>query len=316
MAITGKGTSQDYGYTGGMQSFTAPFTGLYLFQLWGASGGKSYNGNGGGAGGYVYGYRVMTAGQTLYLAVGGAGRNGVASTTSNIGGSFNGGGTSGPNYNSGATATGGSGGGATSLSTANTTIAGNVGACLLIAGGGGGGGWGGSGGGGGGVSGLNGLLGSSHSGQTAPTPTNYGYWYTFDATVYFEGYISSSVGQGISTGVTTLGYAAKPGGSIHTWGGYFGNAGGGGGGRFGGSSGVQASGSGGSGYTGGMPAVTFNGRSYGSGYGGSNSGNGRATVTLVDVSSNLYYDGTQALAVNFDGTNVTKVIMDGTTVYG
>lgn len=315
MAITGKNTYQDYGYTGGMQSFTAPFSGLYKFELWGAKGGNSYNGNAGGNGGYVYGYRIMTAGQTLYLCVGGSGTNGKSSS-GNFAGGYNGGGVSGPNYGYSPGPTGGSGGGATSLSTANTTIAGNVGACLLIAGGGGGGGWNGSGGGGGGVSGLNGLLGSSSASQTAPTPTYYGYYEYFNASSYYLGYLSSHIGQGINVGTTNLGASATVGGSINTWGFYFGAAGGGGGGRYGGSSGVQASGSGGSAYTTGLPTITFNGKSYASGYGGSNSGNGKARVTLIDISSNLYYNATQVQKVTFNGTNVTKVVCNGTTVFG
>lgn len=306
MAITGKNTYQDYGYTGGMQSFTAPFSGLYKFELWGAKGGNTYNGTAGGAGGYVYGHRIMTAGQTLYICVGGQGANGVSSGA-NVNGGYNGGGLAG----------GGGGGGATSLSTANTTIAGNVNACLLIAGGGGGGG--GSdktGGNGGGVSGLNGLLGSSNTNQTAPTPTTCGYCLIANPAVYFYGYVSSTVGQGISTGTTNLGASSEPGGTIHTWGNNFGSGGGGGGGRYGGSSGVQASGSGGSAYTAGLPTITFNGKSYASGYGGSNSGNGKARVTLIDISSNLYYNDTQVQKVIFNGTNVTKVVCNGTTVFG
>ena len=38
MAIANEGDSQSYAYTGGMQSFTAPFRGVYKLEVWGATG--------------------------------------------------------------------------------------------------------------------------------------------------------------------------------------------------------------------------------------------------------------------------------------
>lgn len=298
MAITGINTFQDYSYTSGIQSFTAPFGGLYLFQLWGASGGGYTNRSSGGAGGYVYGYKQMSAGDTLYLCVGGAGGTGSDTASRVASGGYNGGG-SGGRFASTGIGSGGGGGGATSLSTVYATIAGNVGACLLIAGGGGGGGQTASGGIGGGYSSLNGgVAGDSNTG--VPTPTSAGYWY------YASGnyYIYSGVGQGLS------GYPVSYNGPS------FQLNGGGGGGRYGGSTGQYKGGTGGSGYIGGLPTITFNGKTYSSGYGGTQNGNGKARVTFVDYASNVYFNGTRVTDLSFDGTAIKKVIYNGTTVFG
>ena len=44
MAIANEGDSQSYAYTGGMQSFTAPFRGVYKLEVWGATGAWAWAG--------------------------------------------------------------------------------------------------------------------------------------------------------------------------------------------------------------------------------------------------------------------------------
>ena len=75
---------KDLYYTGDYQTYTAPSTGTYKIELWGASGGDigPYKG---GAGGYTSGYIHLSQGQRLQVYVGGKGSQ---STT----GGWNGGG--------------------------------------------------------------------------------------------------------------------------------------------------------------------------------------------------------------------------------
>ena len=67
----------NYGYTGGVQSFTVPCSGTYKLEVWGAQGGKSTLWNGdsidGVYGDYAYGSKVLTNGTALYVTVGGMG---------------------------------------------------------------------------------------------------------------------------------------------------------------------------------------------------------------------------------------------------
>ena len=108
MAITKAGESQSFGYTGGVQSFTIPFDGLYKLEVYGARGGnyvKPGSGTGsnvgsshnGGYGGYACGYKQLTKGQVLYIVCGGAGTF-TAGTTAAISGGYNGGGAIDTNY--------------------------------------------------------------------------------------------------------------------------------------------------------------------------------------------------------------------------
>ena len=61
----------NYTYTGGVQTFTAPSSGSYEFQLWGASGGR--DGQIGGSGGYATAQMFLSLGQTVTVVVGGEG---------------------------------------------------------------------------------------------------------------------------------------------------------------------------------------------------------------------------------------------------
>ena len=72
-------------FTGAAQTFTAPYTGTYKLEAWGAQGGAN-----GGLGGYTYGNVALTAGSQLTIIVGGEGNlapnNNTASEYNAIGG--------------------------------------------------------------------------------------------------------------------------------------------------------------------------------------------------------------------------------------
>ena len=114
---------REYNYTGNIQSFTAPVSGTYKLEVWGAQGGCN-----GGKGGYSYGNIKMNKGSIIYVCVGGIG------LAESVSGGYNGGGGSG--------ATGVSGGGATHISATNKGVLTNYSnyqsEVLIVAGGGGG----------------------------------------------------------------------------------------------------------------------------------------------------------------------------------
>ena len=115
--------SWDFGYTGSIQQITAPYSGLYKLEVWGASGGD--HGGHGGKGGYTSVEIEILQGTTLYVTCGGAG------SYSGQGG-YNGGGDS---------TEGGSGGGATHIATSSgllRDLSGDRASILAVAGGGGG----------------------------------------------------------------------------------------------------------------------------------------------------------------------------------
>lgn len=113
---------RDFGYTGSIQSFTAPVDGYYKLEGWGAQGGSALENivgrydmapAEGGRGGYSYGTVYLAKNQTIYIAVGGEGSEVVspkASTNTSIDGGFNGGGYA---TSDGLNNHAGSGGGAT-----------------------------------------------------------------------------------------------------------------------------------------------------------------------------------------------------------
>lgn len=68
--ITDDYTSYTFDFTGSEQTFTVPETGLYRLETWGAQGQNDDN-NRGGYGSYSVGEIQLTAGQTLYINVGG-----------------------------------------------------------------------------------------------------------------------------------------------------------------------------------------------------------------------------------------------------
>lgn len=161
--------SKQFGYTGGRQTFVAPETGRYTFNVWGAQGGIASNGGAGGQGGHTWGDVYLTKGQTVYIYVGGAGGTGYNS------GGYNGGG--------GGANDGGGGGGMSSISVdagsaaAPSNVRGNSrgdsglsrnwnqsAGYILIAGGGGGAG-NRNGGAGGGTNGYEGSKGYGYPGK-------------------------------------------------------------------------------------------------------------------------------------------------------
>ena len=172
-------------YTGRVESFTAPVSGQYKMECWGAQGGYGHDkltGHG-GKGGYVVGIIEISKGEYLYTAVGGKGDD-MDSYQQLAKGGFNGGGKAMGNIN---TAWGG-GGGATSIATSPGTVAflaNNKKQILIVAGGGGGGGHcyaEGSnyysphaGGNGGGLTGGNGATDDSDGGAGATQTTGYSF---------------------------------------------------------------------------------------------------------------------------------------------
>ena len=151
-------------FTGSLQTVAIPFAGTYKLEVWGAQGCSATVGSfsvTGGYGAYAVGNISLTAGQTLYVMVGGRGRIGL-----NDGGRY----TSFPNGGPGGApnlaAYSGSGGGSTHIAT-NSALPKSLSASqiLIMAGGGGAAAihvsngslsWGGNGGSGGGVQGNSG----------------------------------------------------------------------------------------------------------------------------------------------------------------
>ena len=142
---------QRFKYTGGVQTFTAPATGYYRIECWGAQGGSpgkaaaaSTNGEPvGGKGAYASGYYQATAGTTLYVVVGGQGQTSSTTGTWSAGG-YNGGGKGGNYFNNATDANckNSGGGGATHVAKATgelkTVIASSDDNLIIVAGGGGG----------------------------------------------------------------------------------------------------------------------------------------------------------------------------------
>ena len=133
----------EYRFTGSEQVFTAPVSGIYQFQCWGAMGGQDTASQGeylnkyGGSGAYTSGTIHLTAGETLYIHVGGKGIENSSSTGIEVGG-YNGGG------NAPMVGSSGSGGGATDVRTLSGNWNEDLTSRIMVAAGGGGGGAGGT----------------------------------------------------------------------------------------------------------------------------------------------------------------------------
>ncbi len=126
------GEDTTFTYTGAVQTYTVPAgVDSVLLQVWGAQGGDGGPTNYGGKGGYSHGIMRVTAGDVLYVYVGGQGQ-GTSSTTSGTGltnGGWNGGGNG---YQSGTARS--AGGGASDIRVGGQTLNHRV----IVAGGGGG----------------------------------------------------------------------------------------------------------------------------------------------------------------------------------
>jgi hypothetical protein len=226
---TPQGGSQTFNYTGAVQSFTAPVSGTYTLEVWGAKGGGGSNCYGvGGKGGYSKGNVVLNAGQTIYVAVGQQGFQSASLT------SFNGGGSGNPNGGD----NGYTGGGATHIANASgalSSLSGNQNSVLIVAGGGGAAAGGtcvcqyqGDGGAGGGTTGVSGVCSANDCGYR---PAGTGGSQLAGGTGQTEA-IAASFGQGASASLLTNDCI---------------QGGGGGGGWYGGGAGGQAGGGGGGG---------------------------------------------------------------------
>ena len=233
----------NFGYTGGVQTYTAPYTGSYKLEVWGAQG-EGAGSCSGGAGGYSTGYVWLTAGQKVYVVVGGQS-------------SYNGGGIG----NDTGDTQFGAGGGATHIATTNRGILKNYSSykaeILIVAGGGGGAGnYNGTCSAGGTGGGTQGGVGEYKKGTCSGTIAGGG--------TQTSGGINSESGHS----------NALDGG--FGYGGYFATYGSGGGGGYYGGGASRCFGSGGSGGSGYIGGVTS-----GSMQNGARSGNGYARITYV-----------------------------------
>ena len=251
------GQTWNYGYTGGVQSFSVPCSGTYQLEVWGAQGGTNSSGNGiGGYGGYATGNFKMQAQDTKYIVVGGGGSWSSMDDEDSayVLGGYNGGGA-------GSAGEGSGGGGATHIASSNYGELKNYSSrksdVLIVAGGGGGGAYNHlytdtpNGGTGGGTNGGTGIGGSNYTG----VGTGGG---------------SSSGGSGAASG------SFGQGGSVY----HRVAGGGGGGGWYGGGAGANYNGAraggGGSGHI-------AEGVTNGSMKNGVRSGSGYARITLVST---------------------------------
>ncbi|MCH4241412.1 MAG: fimbrillin family protein [Prevotella sp.] len=84
--------TQDFSYTGNVQTYTVPFTGTYKLEVWGAQGGNEPYGKG-GKGGESVGYIHLSNQENLYVCVGGQGKQNTSDKLIDIpAGGYNGGG--------------------------------------------------------------------------------------------------------------------------------------------------------------------------------------------------------------------------------
>ena len=229
--------------TGDYYIWSAPTTGTYTFQVWGAQGGTALNADGtvgqtGPLGGYATGNYSLTSGQSVYVYVGGQG-SGSISVSAAISGGFNGGGIG---YNGDASGRAASGGGGSDIRIGGNALANRV----IVAGAGGGGrrytGYGTqSGSYGGGTSGAGGITGSFGDGHSANG----------------RGGTQSAGGAGGSNGGTASPGTSGNGGNGISNNFNYGSSGGGGGYFGGGGAGIGMSPGGGSGYVGGVTSSTI-----------------------------------------------------------
>ncbi len=170
-------------YSGHEETFNVGFTGTYKLEVWGAQGGSYSNSIYGGYGGYSVGTVELTAGDTLYINVGGAGKSVHGSNTTAQGG-YNGGGNAVLYHGNGSQFDSGSGGGATHIATSQgilSELESDQSSILIVAGGGGGSsrwdyGEYGAGGSAGGYVGNNGGTTESNRYGTGGTQSSGGYY--------------------------------------------------------------------------------------------------------------------------------------------
>jgi len=241
----GSACSISFPFTGDSYQWTAPSTGSYTFEVWGAQGGNAgYNGavsTYGGKGGYAKGFITLTAGQVVSVYVGGQGA-GETSTAINeyLAGGFNGGGV-GYNGNSLSDRRAAGGGGGTDIRVDGSALSNRV---IVAGGGGGGGGW---------YSGY----GTSYPGFGGGVTGGDGYTSSFNAASGYSGKGGTQFAggaAGTANGGATNGSLGQGGASSNS---FTGSSGGGGGYFGGGAAGGGMASGGGSGYVGGVTATTL-----------------------------------------------------------
>ena len=219
---SGAACSIDFVYTGDYYQWSAPISGSYTFETWGAKGGDITDtyAIAGAKGGYAKGSMNLTAGQTIYIYVGGKGADRLGNHVYNgyvsVAGGWNGGG---PTTSWG---NGSPGGGGTDLRISGTALANRV----IVAGGGGGGGWiYAKGGEGGGTTGTNGTQ-SNQTGTGASGGTQLAGGAVGSAGGTYK--TAGSLGQGGSGSGSSAGGGGGGGGYYGGGGGGYNDGGGGG----------------------------------------------------------------------------------------
>lgn len=314
----------EYAYVGDYQTFTAPISGFYNIELFGAEGGDAtytttYSG---GFGSYTKGKTYLSKGDTIYVYVGGQGQTVTGTTAGTLtanGNGYNGGA---PGSFAASNSTHGGGGGATDVRTTSGVWnnATSLNSRIMVAGGGGG--------------------ASSHS-STPSYSGNGGSGGTLigniavnaNTTCYAYGTGGTQTTGGISITCPTNGQAQAGSGSFgigySTYTSYnaAGNLAGGGGGYYGGGVGYHAAGGGGSSFISGYAGVnaitssssttaTNNTIHYSNRYfvdsnmsENVNSGNGRALITYSTNSDSL-----QRVNTKLNGVRYIKDCANGNTI--
>lgn len=271
-------------YTGSVDVITITKTGLYKLEVYGASGF-----DGAGKGGHSVGYVYIKRGTILYACIGG---HGIRDTGGYVSGGYNGGGPgSAYRFNNGAATAGHgtSGGGASHVASIPGTLE-QIGesrknTIYLVAGG---------------------------AGSCDKNYSNYGYGGGLIGGMGYDTDDLSGATQtsgGASTHIygtqSTFGCASKaisPYDNMYTWGGGGGLYGGGStsfsqGGGFSG-----RCGGGGSGYIGGVPTITYKGKSYSpSTVGGVRSGHGIGYITLIESGTPTLFYGDKEIDALYYG---------------
>lgn len=240
----GSNCTISFPFTGDSYQWTAPASGNYTFEVWGAQGGNAGYGGSvityGGKGGYAKGSISLTSGQAINVYVGGQGAGDTPTATSvYVAGGFNGGGIG--FIGSGTTDRRGAGGGGAS----DIRINGNaLTDRVIVAGGGGGGAY---------YSGYGanypGVGGGSVGGDGSTASYNTSSAYNGKGGTQSAGGVAGTANGGASPG--TLGQGGASSNS------FTGCSGGGGGYYGGGAAGGGMASGGGSGYVGGLTSTTL-----------------------------------------------------------
>jgi hypothetical protein len=285
---SGANCTVTFPYTGEYYLWVAPATGTYTFEVWGAQGGNAAYGASvttyGGKGGYATGSISLTAGQNVYVYVGGQGEGGGTATQNKLNGGFNGGGFG---YNgSDSINRGGGGGGATDIRTTSNALSNRV----IVGGGGAGGAY-------------YPTYGTNYPGVGGGAAGGDGAVTNYNSPQYQgKGGTQSAGGAGGNNGsVGTAGQLGLGGDAGHAYG--FSEAGGGGGYWGGGASGTGMAGGGGSGYVGGVTAtqnIAGNGTMPDPAGGNvtGRSGNGVARITYANATNPTAFSTSQTTPTN------------------